>query len=37
MQGESKTFVNGFKEVGIFETINDAQAINERVQNPCRS
>ena len=29
MQGESKTFVNGFKEAGIFETINYTQAINE--------
>ena len=37
MQGESKTFVNEFKEAGIFETINYTQAINERVQNPFRS
>ena len=37
IQGESEIVIKGFKEAGIVEAINDAQAIYERVENPFRS
>ena len=36
MQEESEAIAKVFKEVGIVEVINDAQAIYERVENPFR-
>ena len=34
MQGEYELTLKGFKGVGIYEAINDAQEIFERVENP---
>ena len=34
MQGEYEPILKGSKGVGIYEAINDAQEIFERVENP---
>ena len=34
MQGEYELILKGSKGVGIYEAINDAQEIFERVENP---
>ena len=34
MQGEYEPILKGSKGVGIYEAINDAQGIFERVENP---
>ena len=36
-QGEDKLILKGFKEVGIYEAINDAQEIFKREENPFRA
>ena len=37
IQGEDELILKGFKEAGIYEAINDAQEIFERVGNPFRA
>ena len=37
IQGEDKRILKGFKEADIYEAINDAQEIFERVENPFRA
>ena len=37
MQGEDELILKGFKEAGIYEAINDAQEVFERVENPFRA
>ena len=37
MQGEDELILKGFKEASIYEAINDAQEVFERVENPFRA
>ena len=37
MQGENDIITKGFKEAGIYEAINDADKVFERVENPFRT
>ena len=37
MQGDDELILKGFKEAGIYEAINDAQEVFERVENPFRA
>ena len=37
MQGEDELILKGFKEAVIYEAINDAQEVFERVENPFRA